>query len=385
MSQLAGSKGIDALGGLVTIYSEPNTLTRNEIKDYLNNLKIILDKNHTPNNHIGIVLGNIEHTMGLSYNLKTQHWTFVNSNQWPPTSTTNLNRIATKIMEGFNPDYTAPYISFDTTIICPAKQQNELLHTKLLTFRSLNLMQLPQNINERLTKEKLITIAALFGHLDYVNALLTNSDKKASIDDKSIALTIAIQEGYFEIAKLLLDHDANPNFKHGNFKITPLHMAIRKSSPRLTALLLQKGADPDLAVDQDTPLARAAIKGNIDIIRCLISHNANPNIKNLRGYTALGIAEYYDHSDAQACLSEWVVKFNDFFHQMSIAIEISVDHETIIALIHQLQRSNSALNRTAQHGLFAPLRQAASPPAKRVKLTHDPDPLPDCDGPGMHH
>ena len=374
MSQLAGSRGIDALGGLVTIYSEPNVLCTDEITSYLNRLKKILDDNHTPNKHVGIILGNIEHTMGLSYNLTTQVWSLMNSEHWPPFESIKTAHIAQKIMDGFNPKYTHPYIAFDTTIICPLKQQSETLNAKLLDLRSVHLSTLPKDINKRFSKVSLITITALFGHLDFVNALLTNGDIEASVEDKSKALILAVQEGYFEIAKTLLNYGANPNFQKKGNGLTPLYMAVLNENVQLASMLLIHGADPDLAVDERTPLAKAAIKGNIDLVHTLILHHANPHIEDSDGDTPYSFAEKYNHTEVLICLSDWIEQYNN--QMMSIAIEISLHAEVIIYLIDQLNASKNELTITSRNGFFSP--PPSDPNPKRVKLSPaDEEPVSD--------
>ena len=63
------------------------------------------------------------------------------------------------------------------------------------------------------------------------------------------ALLIAITNRLYDIARALLDADADPNVPsvwNGN-ELLPLHAAINVRSPRLVQLLLVKGADPHLA------------------------------------------------------------------------------------------------------------------------------------------
>lgn len=55
----------------------------------------------------------------------------------------------------------------------------------------------------------------------------------------------AADNGLFDIAKLLLDNEANPNTQQNDGN-TPLHLTCLKGDIRLTRLLLQYGANPNI-------------------------------------------------------------------------------------------------------------------------------------------
>ena len=72
---------------------------------------------------------------------------------------------------------------------------------------------------------------------------------------------------------------------------TPLHRAIRSGNTKNAKLLLEWGADVDsLTYSKETPLMYACrhIK-NIDIVKLLLSHNANIELTNSEGEKALDI------------------------------------------------------------------------------------------------
>jgi ankyrin repeat protein len=158
--------------------------------------------------------------------------------------------------------------------------------------------------------------AARQGYLDAVKALLEGGAdvNEANPGDKTTALLVATINGNYDVARFLLDHGADPNLAADN-GATPLYAVLNcqwapKSlypQPRaflqqttsyldLMSALLENGADPnarlrrkvwysgynfDLSgVDEAgaTPFWRAAYAADVDAMRLLVAHGADPNI-----------------------------------------------------------------------------------------------------------
>ena len=89
----------------------------------------------------------------------------------------------------------------------------------------------------------------------------------------------------YQVAKLLLEHCADPN-SVTRLGESPLHQAADSGLEDLTKLLLAHQADPNLCqngtshVDGDTPLHRAAEKGRDRIVQLLLNAGADINAKN---------------------------------------------------------------------------------------------------------
>ena len=159
------------------------------------------------------------------------------------------------------------------------------------------------------------------GSLDTVRVLVAaGADIRKAAVDGSSPLLVAVQNGHYEIARLLLDRGANPN--QANVKgWTPLYLAVSNRDALTTAipapstdgvldfikLLLDRGADPNqrikvrVEVHQAntslwlkeagaTPLLRAALCGDLTVVRLLLAHGADPLIGTFDKSTPLMVA-----------------------------------------------------------------------------------------------
>jgi ankyrin repeat protein len=147
------------------------------------------------------------------------------------------------------------------------------------------------------------------GGLDTVRVLVAaGADINKAAVDGSSPLLVAVQNGHYEIARLLLDRGANPN--QANLKNwTPLYLAVSNRDALTTAVpapsndgaldfikvLLDRGADPNQRIKVRaevhqantslwlkeagaTPLLRAALCGDVTVVRLLLAHGADPLI-----------------------------------------------------------------------------------------------------------
>jgi ankyrin repeat protein len=159
------------------------------------------------------------------------------------------------------------------------------------------------------------------GGLQTVHVLVTaGADVNRAAADGSSPLLVAVQNGNYEIAQFLLDHGANLN--QANAKgWTPLYLAVSNRDALTTAvpapssdgaldfirILLDRGADPNhriqvhtevhaantslwLKEEGATPLLRAALCGDLTVVRLLLAHGADPSIPTLDQTTPLMVA-----------------------------------------------------------------------------------------------
>ena len=111
--------------------------------------------------------------------------------------------------------------------------------------------------------------------------------------DGNNALHSAARNGYYSAAKALIEGGADIDRKRNGE--APLHMAVRNERGPLITLLLQRGANPDIADgDGDTPLHDAARRTdtaeNVALISFLLDKGADPNTRNDDGWRPLDLA-----------------------------------------------------------------------------------------------
>jgi ankyrin repeat protein len=165
-----------------------------------------------------------------------------------------------------------------------------------------------------------LLLAAREGHVESVEALLkAGADiNQVSAGDHTSPVLIATINGHFDLAKLLLDKGADPTIAAEN-GATPLYAAVNCEwapkalypQPRaqvnqkttyleLMTMVLDKGADPNLRLNKKvwysgysfdlsgvdeigaTAFWRAAYASDVDAMRLLASHGADPGIRTKR-------------------------------------------------------------------------------------------------------
>ena len=134
-----------------------------------------------------------------------------------------------------------------------------------------------------------------------VDLLLKNGadpNQKFKGKDAQIAcLEIAAQEGFLEIAQLLVSANADINVK-GVEGFTPLRIAAGNGRLELVKYFASKGAEIDTkGNDGATPLEHAAGKGHLEIVQFLAENGANINHQDKDGDSPLGEAARHGHID----------------------------------------------------------------------------------------
>jgi ankyrin repeat protein len=119
-----------------------------------------------------------------------------------------------------------------------------------------------------LNADDFLNTAVMNGNLKAVQILL---DLGCEAKSAPIALLVAAERGWTEIAVLLLEQGANPNAR-GIGGSTPLRQAVQGGSGQIIAALLDFGADPHLVDDNGcTPADVAIALGRKDLAALLLS------------------------------------------------------------------------------------------------------------------
>jgi ankyrin repeat protein len=168
-----------------------------------------------------------------------------------------------------------------------------------------------------------ILFAARDGNLEMARILV---DAKADLERPSAngtrPLVVAIINNHIELAMFLLEKGADPNVSDDFYHRTPLYAAVEMRNPDFTResappvpdsrdpmdlikALLARGANPNAQVnttpvrgfmqgsaswvnfDGQTVFIRAALAGDVTLMRLLLEKGADPNIKTDEGSTAL--------------------------------------------------------------------------------------------------
>lgn len=137
--------------------------------------------------------------------------------------------------------------------------------------------------------------AVIAGDLDATKKYLA-SDPKIINKYSSDGFTALGFAAFFSrpvIASYLLEQGANPNIASNNdFKVVPLHSAVAAKSLEITLMLLDRGAQPNAMQQNDTtPLHAAAHNNSPAIAKALLSAGADKHLKTKDGKNAMDFAK----------------------------------------------------------------------------------------------
>jgi ankyrin repeat protein len=198
-----------------------------------------------------------------------------------------------------------------------------------------------------------LTFAARANSLETVKALLA-----AGVDINQASaygwtpLLVATQNRFYQLGSYLLDHGADPN-KANNGAWTPLYLAVdnrnieggdyptRKGDMNhldFIMKLLDKDADVNARIkdntdkrtvftsmwlneDGATPFLRAAQSSDLEVMRMLLAHGADPKIMTVNNVTALQVAAGIGW--VEGLTYEWSEKAN--FETVKLLLDLGVD------------------------------------------------------------
>ncbi len=164
----------------------------------------------------------------------------------------------------------------------------------------------PINVQDGTGKTALM-LAAAKGDIALINALSERGALAFIYDhEQKTPLHYATEAGSLDAAKLLITLDAQTqqdqkakalNFSNNNAE-TPLLVAAQKKNVALVKLLLEHGANPDLADRRAfAPIMAAAQSGNGEIVTALLDAKAKVDIHDVSGLTPLKAAIQGNHPE----------------------------------------------------------------------------------------
>jgi len=123
-------------------------------------------------------------------------------------------------------------------------------------------------------------------------------------DDGFTPLHLACFFAKEDAVALLLQHGAQVDLAARNpMKVMPLHSAAAGHNLVIVRLLLEHGAPPNAPQQLGwTPLHEAAQQGDAAMLSLLLKHGADPNTKNDAGVTALQLATEKGHTEISRVL-----------------------------------------------------------------------------------
>lgn len=88
----------------------------------------------------------------------------------------------------------------------------------------------------------------------------------------------AVHEGDLNLVQYHLSMGVNPNYQHPELLTTPLIASLEAEQLEIASLLLEQGADPELAAgfSADTPILVAKRTGNSTLVQLIRKYRKRP-------------------------------------------------------------------------------------------------------------
>ncbi|HXD08760.1 MAG TPA: ankyrin repeat domain-containing protein [Anaerolineales bacterium] len=154
--------------------------------------------------------------------------------------------------------------------------------------------------------------AAATGKINNIIRLLARNPQlvNAYAEDGFQPLGLACFFGHFDSAEYLVKAGASVNAaSRGNLKVAPIQSAAAAGHPRIVKMLLEHSADPNIREPGgSTPLHAAAQNGDEEMIRILLYGGADLTLTSNDGKTALDLAMEGGHERATLLLGEGITK-----------------------------------------------------------------------------
>lgn len=138
-----------------------------------------------------------------------------------------------------------------------------------------------------------LNIAIESGDMEFTKFLITNGANVNSLMQDGLSLIgYAIAQNNMDLLQILIENGANVNYTGGDsWAKTPLQTASRLGLDNVVRILLSRNADINAVdINGNTALHTAALNSQLSIVKLLLEKNTNLDIQNKVGNTALHLA-----------------------------------------------------------------------------------------------
>jgi len=187
-------------------------------------------------------------------------------------------------------------VFYQLNFVSKPNAKTSLYYAALCGFANLVgqlIIKYPQHVNAIGGNYMTAAVAALAGrHFELAQILHRNGSSVEPRDKYNITpLHSAAFYGDLEMFQVLLEYYGVDVNAQTGVRNTPLNCGSRGDHPRVTRLLIERGADPNTRGYKGlTPLHNALGNGRVEMARVLIEHGANVEVENDEGKTPLDVA-----------------------------------------------------------------------------------------------
>lgn len=271
---------LEEQGGVTKLIDATGASSVTELQHYFDELKQIIDKQQIQD-PIAFVMSSSKHSITVGYQPKSGTWVVINANTLPSeiVESEDVGRIAAKRLLSSSQHVSCRMVGY-------TKKQNEAAYTACLKAwlktKAWRTMHLPNSKTCNIANDFNTTwlhTAASEGNLKQVAALIRAGAKlNARDDDGWTPLKAACSNGHTDVARILLEHGADPTIRDNKHGWPAFMNAAIEGNTAIMQLLAQR--DPKCIDFQDargfTALFAAAQIGSVAAVKYLINMRANP-------------------------------------------------------------------------------------------------------------
>lgn len=177
---------------------------------------------------------------------------------------------------------------------------------------------------------------------DMARLLIKHGAEIDAVDDNGDTTLMQVAHRAFllfpydgQIAKVLLEHNVNVHLKNAEGRDALIIAVLSEvNNKEVVAALLEKGANPNSTFTDDceregmSVLLSACMLGQEEVVRLLLSHQADPNHRCRDGFTALHVAAYRNNTQV---FTELVMNHADWKRDGKLLLQLASGRNSAIA------------------------------------------------------